>query len=211
MTINCQALRGQALAGLAVLGLALAAPGLQAQNLTPVEVVQETAGTLLDSIAQREEEYRASPELLRELVRNDLLPVLDTVYSARLILGRSGREASDEQIEAFAAAVSRQLTDRYADGLLEYRSREQMEVLPQRGELDERMTRVRTRVRLLNGSEIPVDYVFRLSAGQWKVFDVVVEGISYVTTYRNQIMPQVQESGIEAVTARLNQGQLTLQ
>ena len=182
-----------------------------AQNETPVQVVERTAGALLDSIAEREEEYRADPQLLRDLVRQDLLPVLDTVYSARLILGRAGRDASPEQVEAFADAVSHQLTDRYADGLLEYRNREQLEIMPQRGELDERMTRVRTRVRLLNGNHIPVDYVFRLSGGSWKVFDVIVEGISYVTTYRNQIMPQVQESGIDAVTARLNQGELKLQ
>lgn len=195
------------------LALLLWAIGLVAlaQNETPVQVVERTAGALLDSIAEREEEYRADPQLLRDLVRQDLLPVLDTVYSARLILGRAGRDASPEQVEAFADAVSNQLTDRYADGLLEYRNREQLEIMPQRGELDERMTRVRTRVRLLNGNHIPVDYVFRLSGGSWKVFDVIVEGISYVTTYRNQIMPQVQESGIDAVTARLNQGQLKLQ
>lgn len=199
------------LGGLALAGLLLAAAPLQAEAPTPVEVVQEVAGALLDSMAQREAEYRANPDLLRELVRNDLLPALDTVYSARLILGRAGREATSGQIEAFAEAVSRQLTDRYADGLLEYRNREQMEVMPQRGELDERMTRVRTRVRLQNGSQIPVDYVFRLSDGQWKVFDVVVEGISYVTTYRNQIMPQVESAGIDAVTARLNQGELKLE
>ena len=184
---------------------------VQARDETPVQVVERTAGALLDSISEREDEYRAKPQLLRDLVRQDLLPVLDTVYSARLILGRAGRDASPEQIEAFAEAVSNQLTDRYADGLLEYRNREQLEILPQRGELDERMTRVRTRVRLLNGNYVPVDYVFRLSDGNWKVFDVIVEGISYVTTYRSQIMPQVQESGIETVTARLNQGQLKLE
>lgn len=211
MNINGWSPCRKALVALALAGLLLASVPVHAQAPTPVEVVERIAGALLDSMAQREEEYRANPELLRELVRNDLLPSLDTVYSARLILGRAGREASSEQIEAFAAAVSRQLTDRYADGLLEYRNREQMEVMPQRGELDERMTRVRTRVRLLNGNQVPVDYVFRLSDGQWKVFDVVVEGISYVTTYRNQIMPQVQSSGIDAVTARLNQGELKLE
>lgn len=182
-----------------------------AVEYTPTQVVERTAGSLLDSIGEREQEYRANPALLRDLVREDLMPVLDTEYSARLILGRAGRGASNDQIAAFADAMSNQLADRYADGLLEYRNREQLEILPQRGELNERMTRVRTRVRLLNGTFIPVDYVFRRTEGEWKVFDVVVEGISYVTTYRNQIMPQVQEAGIEAVTERLSQGQLKLQ
>lgn len=178
---------------------------------TPSQIVERTAGSLLNSISEREQEYRAKPELLRELVRRDLIPVMDTQYSARLILGRAGRGASAEQVSAFAEAMSDQLTARYAEGLLEYRNREQLEIMPQRGELDDRMTRVRTRVRLLNGTHIPVDYVFRRNNGEWKVFDVIVEGISYVTTYRSQIMPQVQDAGIDAVTSRLNQGQLKLE
>ncbi len=95
--------------------------------------------------------------------------------------------------------------------MLEYRDREQIEVMPARGELDERMTRVRTRVRMESGRFIPVDYVFRKTDEGWKAFDVIVEGISYVTTYRNQIMPQVQELGLDEVTARLNRGDMQLQ
>jgi phospholipid transport system substrate-binding protein len=135
---------------------------------------------------------------------------MDVLYSARLILGRAGRGASDEQVQAFSDAMSGVLIERYASGMLEYRDREQLEVLPLRGELNERATRVRTRVRTLNGAHIPVDYMFRKTDAGWKAFDVIVEGISYVTTYRNQIQPQVQATGIEAVTQRLATGELEL-
>lgn len=190
-------------AALAVAPAALAQPG-------PEELVRQVAGDLLEAMDENGDLYRAEPQRLHELVRTDLLPVMDVTYSARLILGRAGRGATPEQVQAFADTMSEVLIDRYATGMVEYRNREMLEVLPVRGELNERATRVRTRVRTPNGTQIPVDYVFRKTDEGWKAFDVIVEGISYVTTYRNQIMPQVQELGIDAVTERLATGAIEL-
>lgn len=181
----------------------------QEQN-DPEAVVRQVAGDLLQKLNDNGEAYRADPALLHDLVRNDLLPVMDVEYSARLILGRAGRDATDAQIGAFADTMSEVLIERYASGMVEYRNPEQLEVLPLRGELNERATRVRTRIRTPNGAHVPVDYMFRRTPDGWKAFDVIVEGISYVTTYRNQVMPQVQADGIEAVTARLRSGELQL-
>jgi phospholipid transport system substrate-binding protein len=94
---------------------------------------------------------------------------------------------------------------------MRFRSREQLEVLPLRGDLNERATRVRTRVRLDTGGFAPVDYVFRNTDEGWKVFDVIIEGISYVSTYRSQIMPEVEANGLDAVIQRLASGDLVLQ
>jgi phospholipid transport system substrate-binding protein len=197
------------LALLTLLGtLLLAAPAVAQE--TPEDVVRRVAGDLLESLEQNKASYEADPAQLESLVRQDLLPALDVEYSARLILGRAGRSATPEQITAFADTMSEVLIERYATGMLEYEGRERMEILPQRGELNERATRVRTRVRTTNGAQVPVDYVFRKTDDGWKAFDVIVEGISYVTTYRNQIVPQVTESGIEAVTERLARGELKL-
>ena len=91
-----------------------------------------------------------------------------------------------------------------------FNSEVEVRVLPQRGDLNEKMTRVRSRVKLPKGGEAPVDYAFHMTADGWKAFDVIFEGISYVTTYRNQIMPDVQANGIDSVIARLNTGQIDL-
>lgn len=192
------------------LSLAISAQAAAAAQPLPEEVVRTVAGELLKKIGENKEEYRSDPVLLEQLVRTDLLPAMDVEYSARLILGRAGRGATEAQIKAFSDAMADVLIERYATGMLEYRNREQLEVLPFRGELNDRATRIRTRVRTLNGAQVPVDYMFRKTDSGWKAFDVIVEGISYVTTYRNQIMPQVQESGIEAVTLRLTAGELEL-
>lgn len=182
----------------------------QTDSDNPVSLIENITGKIFSDVTDNLEEYTENPEALKDLVRRDLMPMLDIEYSARLILGRAGRGLEKEKIEEFAASMSNLLIDRYAKGLLQFSSKIKLQVLPQRGELNEKLTRVKTRVTLPDGGEAPVDYAFRKTPDGWKAFDVVVEGISYVTTYRNQIMPEVQAMGIDSVIDRLNAGQLQL-
>jgi phospholipid transport system substrate-binding protein len=186
--------------------------GLVAQTHAddPVSLVEKTTGRIFANVAENLEEYTANPDALRTLVRTDLMPLLDIDYAARLVLGRAGRGLKKEKIDEFAECMSNLLINRYSKGLLYFSSEVQLRVLPQRGDLNEKLTRVRTRVLLPKGGEAPVDYAFHKTAEGWKAFDVIFEGISYVTTYRNQIMPDVQANGIDSVIARLGNGQLEL-
>jgi len=186
--------------------------GLFAQTRSddPVSLVEQTTGRIFADVAENLEEYTANPDALQTLVRNDLMPLLDVDYAARLVLGRAGRGLSSEKINEFTACMSNLLVNRYSKGLLYFSSEVKLQVLPQRGDLNEKLTRVRTRVTLPNGGAAPVDYAFHKTPQGWKAFDVIVEGISYVTTYRNQLMPDVQANGIDSVLARLGSGQLEL-
>jgi phospholipid transport system substrate-binding protein len=198
---------------LLILSLALLfSSGLSAQTQAddPVSLVERITGQIFTDVTENLEEYTANPEALEDLVRKDLMPLLDINYSARLILGRAGRGLTQEKIDEFAVSMTNLLIDRYSKGLLEFSSKIKLQVLPQRGDLNPKLTRVRTRVALPEGGEAPVDYVFHKTPEGWKAFDVVVEGISYVTTYRNQIMPEVQANGIDSVIKRLNTGQIQL-
>jgi len=176
----------------------------------PVTLVSDITGFMFSEVADNLEMYKTDHEALKTLVREDLMPLLDVTYSARLILGRAGKDVEKEKIEQFASLMSEMLVDRYSGGLLHFSSQIKLKVMPQRGELNERITRVRTRVTLPNGAEAPVDYAFRKTPNGWKAFDVIVEGISYITTYRNQIMPDVQTNGIDSVIKRLSKGELEL-
>jgi phospholipid transport system substrate-binding protein len=174
----------------------------------PIVIIEETTAGILGTLDAQRDEFTADPALLRDVVREDLLPLLDLDYSARLILGKAGRGVSPEQLDAFAQAMSNVLVNRYADGLLEFRSDDQVEVLPMKGKNTEKLTRVRTRIKLENGGYAPVDYAFRKTETGWKAFDVTVEGISYVMTFRNQISPRVQADGIDKVTEEILAGNI---
>ena len=176
----------------------------------PVSLMISTSNRIFSNLDENFEHYESDPDLLQTLVRTDLLPVLDISYSARLILGRAGRGVEKGKVDAFAMAMTDLLVSRYSAGLLQIRSKEPIMVLPQRGDLNEKLTRVRTRVKLPTGGEAPIDYAFHKTNDGWKAFDVIVEGISYVSTYRNQIMPEVQANGIDSVIERLTTGDLQL-
>lgn len=193
-------------AALTILLLAAVSPAVAADS-DPVSIIKNTTGELSNLLEERRETYRKNPEALKSDVKSVLLPTIDQIYSARLVLGRHGRGKSREQIEAFADALANQLLNRYATALLEYDLNDRVEILPLAGDNTERQTRVRTRVQLDNGERAPVDYVMRKTEDGWQVFDVIVEGISYVATFRSQIDQEVRQSSFEAMLERLQSGQ----
>lgn len=190
------------------LGALLLVGSTAAQASEPSQIVENTAGRILEQIDARRGEFEDDPEALKALVREELLPMMDQEYSARLILGKQGRSLPADKISAFADALSMILTDRYSSGLLRFRSRDQMQILPANANDNERVTRVRTRVKLENGGSAPVDYAFRKTEQGWRVFDVTVEGVSYILTFRNQLAPKVAAEGIDKVTADLRAGRI---
>ncbi|NNL94168.1 MAG: ABC transporter substrate-binding protein [Xanthomonadales bacterium] len=176
----------------------------------PSPLISATAGSIFEKINGRRDEIRDDPRIAEEIVRNDLLPLMDAVYSARLILGRDSRQVSPEQLQEFADAMNRQLISKYAAGLVEFRSKEQIEVLDMKGKINPRATKVKTRFKLESGGYALVDYMFRMTDEGWKVFDVVVEGISYIVSFQGQIRPEVKAVGLDAVINRLNSGELNV-
>lgn len=177
----------------------------------PVDVVRDTTDRLFSLIEENREQYEANPEGLEEAVREILVPKLDREYSGRLVLGRHSRGLESGQVTEFAEALSDLLIERYAEQLLEFKDREQLEIRPLSGEPDEKKTRIQTRVKLTTGQSVPVDYIMRKTDSGWQVFDVVVEGVSYVVTFRTQFNEELRENGFEDVMKRLREGEIEVE
>ena len=177
----------------------------------PAVIIEETTAHIMETLESRRDEFTENPGRLTEMVNQDMLPLIDVGYSAQLILGRAGRGLEPELLDDFANAMSEHLLTRYSEGLLRFEPGIHMEVLPMKGKNTEKLTRVRTRFQLDSGGYVPVDFAFRKTDLGWKTFDVTIEGISYVMTYRNQISPRVAEEGIEKVTADIRAGNIMLE
>lgn len=174
----------------------------------PVSVIEDSTNELAQLVEEKRETYRNEPQMLRTDIKAILLPTMDEIYSARLVLGRHGRGKERDQIKAFADALADQLLNRYANALLDYNLNDRVEILPLAGDNTERQTRVRTRVRLENGEHAPVDYIMRKTEQEgWRVFDVIVEGVSYVATFRSQMDQEIRQSSFEEMLERLQSGQ----
>jgi phospholipid transport system substrate-binding protein len=168
----------------------------------PSQLIESSANTLLSGIDKRRDEFRKDPTGLYELVANTLLPHFDTPYAAQLVLGKHWRNASVEQRKRFVEAFYQSLLYTYGDAMIDFTG-DRLKVFPTNvTPTDERAT-VRTEIKRSNGTKVPVSYSLRKVNGQWKAWDVVIEGISYVKSYREDYGAQVDKQGIDAVIQRL--------
>ena len=192
-------------------GLVLALPAAAAET-APAQVVQKIADDLANSIGAQREELKKDHEKLISEIDSILLPHFDIEYASLLVLGRNARAASPAQRSRFAKAFYNSIAHRYAEGLLNY-TRGNVRVLPFNGELNDKRTIVRTEVVLDDGKTVAVDYAFRkTSSGEWKAYDVIIEGISYITKYRNQVTAEIQASSLDSLITRLEtQGEKALE
>jgi phospholipid transport system substrate-binding protein len=186
-----------------LLALAFAVPALAAGEQAPQQIVQSIADQLGTAIQGRQAELHQHPDEVIKIIDDIVLPHFDMDYASLLVLGRHARDATPAQRVAFARAFYDALTRRYAEGLVAY-TRGSVKVLPAQGPLDRRRTIVRTQVLLTSGKNLSVDYAFRkTAAGEWKAYDVIIEGISYITNYRNQVDAEIQKEGIDGLIKRL--------
>jgi len=187
---------------LCVLGLVAVAPAF-AETASPNQVVQGIVDNLGKTMEARRAELQNNREALLKEIDQIVLPHFDIDYASILVLGQNARTASPEQRARFAHAMYNSITHRYAEGLLKY-TEGRVKVLPFEGELNDKRTLVRTQVVLDDSKTVPVDYAFRKTKdGDWKAYDVIIEGISYVTNYRNQVAAEIAKSGLDALTTRL--------
>lgn len=192
--------------GLAGPRLAAAAAAGTVDASSPAQLVNTAASTLLQALQAHREEYRRDPAKLRALVNQTLLPHFDTQLAARLVLGRYWRTATPDQRSRFITAFYNSLLNNYGSALLDLTA-DTMQVLPYRGQPDSRYTTVNTRVRKSDGSTVAVNYSLDKTPEGWKVWDVVVEGISYDKSFQTDFSEQLQHEGIEGVISRLQHGE----
>ena len=168
----------------------------------PNEVVEQAVGLLTDGLNGRRDELAADESELHSFIDGILLPRFDRVFAAGAVLGKHWRTASDAQKERFIDAFYLTLVKRYADGILEF-DMDRVEILPYKGDASKRTTVVKTTVRTDDGSKIPVHYTLVNREDQWRMFDVKIEGVSYVVNYRKELESEIRASSLDAVIARL--------
>ncbi len=180
--------------------------GAQVDASAPDKLVQTTAAAILKDLDAHRAEYRKDPGKVHELVDQVLLPHFDTEYSAHWVLGRHWAAASADQRQRFINAFYKSLLDNYGDALVDFTG-DRLKVLPYTGDPSAQIATVRTQIRKDDGSEVAVNYTLHRTDSGWKAWDVAVEGISYVKSFRDDFGAQIDQQGLDAVIARLESGE----
>jgi len=180
-----------------------AIPATEAPNtLGPQELVEDSAKRMLAELDAHRAMYAQDSAKLDSLVANVLLPHFDSDYAARLVLGQTWRTATAEQRKRFVDAFYHSLLSNYGNALLNFTA-DRFVILPYRGDPGETMATVRTEVKKSSGEKVPVNFSLRKTDGGWKAWDVVIEGISYVKSFRTDFSAEIQQKGLDEVIARL--------
>jgi len=175
---------------------------LHAFAAPPDELVTGAMQLLEQELTARKEVLVNDKSALYAFVDEVLRPRLNRKLAAQLVLGKHWRTASDSEKERFIEAFYATLLHRYADGILEF-DPSHFQVLPYHGDITRKRTTVKTKVRLDDGTVVPVNYSLVKGADGWRAFDVVIEGISYVRNYRAEIDSEIRSSSLAAVIDRL--------
>ena len=174
----------------------------QAEVVAPDVLVKNTAQDVIAIIKQDKDIQSGDQKKVLALVDAKILPNFDFTRMTQLAAGRYWRQATPEQKNALVSEFRTMLVRTYTKAFTQYKG-ETIDVKPAKFSPSDTETTVRTQLLKPGGQPTDVDYVMRKSDAGWKVFDVVIEGVSMVTSYRGTFSSQIEQSGIDSLIKSL--------
>ncbi len=178
-------------------------PVLALGQEAPDALVKRTTDEVLAIIKADKDMQSGNTSKVVQLAEAKVLPHFDFTRMARLAVGRNWAQATDAQKEAITKEFRTLLVRTYSTSLSQYRN-QTIEVKPTKVGPGDKEAVVKTAVIQQGGPPIPIDYSMeKTDAGEWKVYDVVIDGASLVTTYRGTFNDQIQKGGIDGLIKTL--------
>ena len=174
----------------------------EASSAMPDEIIKEAIDLLEEGLDGRRDELAADKDALYEFIDGILLPRFERKFAAMQVLGRHWKQASEKQRARFITAFYKTLVQRYAEGILEFEM-DRVQILPFKGDASGRYSTVKTNVSLDDGTRVPVHYDLVKTKDSWRMFNVKIEGVSYVKNYRTELDAEIKSSSLAAVIERL--------
>ncbi len=185
-----------------VLTLWLAASAASAQVLAPDALVKNISDEVIAIIKQDKDMQAGAQKKLESLVDAKVLPHFDFTRMTALALGRNWPKANAEQKKTLIREFRTLLVRTYSSALADYRN-QVIEFKPLRAAAADTDVTVRTQVRQTGAEPVGIDYSMEKTPDGWKVYDVVVGGVSLVTNYRETFNAEIRDGGIDGLIKSL--------
>lgn len=177
-------------------------PGVQAQQ-APDALVKSVTDEVLDIIRKDKDIKAGSTKRAIELVEQKVLPHFNFTRMTALAMGKDWRQASAAQQKELTEAFKELLVRTYSNALIAYKN-ETVDYRPFKMQSGDTDVTVRTQIHQAGARQpITLDYSLEKNGNSWKVYDVVVAGISLVTNYRDQFGQEVRNGGIDGLIASI--------
>jgi len=169
---------------------------------TPDAMVKRVSQEVLTIIKSDPKVQAGDQARIREVVETKLLPNFDFERLTALAMGRNWRQATPEQQKQLVEQFRTLLVRTYSGALTQYRD-QTMDYKPLRADANATEVTVRTEVVRQGQAPVPIDYSMAKGASGWKVYDVIVGGVSLVTNYRDEFNEQIKSGGIDGLIKTL--------
>lgn len=180
--------------------LCFSATGFAAEG--PDELVKRTAEDVLATVKSDKDIQAGDQEKIFALAEEKIVPNFNFDKVSRMVLGKNWTKATPEQKAAFQAEFRTLLIRTYASALSKYRD-QTIEYKPLRIANGSNVASVKTQILQPGGQPIAVDYTLEKQADTWKVYDIVIEGVSLVTNYRGQFAQEIRQNGMDSLIKKL--------
>lgn len=175
---------------------------------SPVPMLEQAANDIIATLKDNKSSLKSNPNIIYKAVEAHLLPNVDVIGMSRSVLGRQAwNKASPAERVQFSNAFTRLVIRTYSSPLAEY-SDESVQFLPLRGSLNSRFMRVNSVIVRSQGQNIPLSYSLVSKNGQWKIYDISVEGVSLLQSFRSQFAQALQNSSIHEVINQMKNKQI---
>jgi len=185
-----------------VLAAALIAPAALAQDTAPDTLVKGVTQEVLGVIKQDKDIQAGNQRKTIALVEEKVLPYFNFARMTALAMGPNWRKATPEQQKALIEQFRTLLVRTYSSALSSYRN-QVIDFKPLRAQAADADVLVRSEVKQPGGEAVSIDYSMEKTPSGWKVYDVVVGGVSLVTTYRDTFTNEVRNNGVDGLIKAL--------
>jgi phospholipid transport system substrate-binding protein len=191
---------------LVVIGVLFLGQSVSAAVSDPQALVIKTTEQVLAEIQTKKKELSANPAKIYPLVDEILLPRFDFTQISRLVLGDHWKTATAPEKKSFIKEFRELLVRTYATALLSY-SGQEIEYPPVKSAPNAKKVKIKTKVKNAGASAVPIDYSLYLSKSKkdWKVYDVTIDGVSLVSTYRTNFNSQIRRNKLAGLISDLKQ------
>ncbi len=177
---------------------------VQAQELGPEELVRKVTSDVLESIQSDKQLQAGDRKKMLALAEQKVLPHVDFEEAVKLAAGKSWQSATPEQRQRLASEFRSMLIRIYSTAIDTYRG-QTMKVLPLRMPPGATEVTVRNQYLRQGRPPVPVEYAMKKTPEGWKIYDIVIEGVSLVLTYRAEFEQVSRTAGIEGLIKRLQE------
>jgi len=174
---------------------------------SPVPMLENSSSQIITALKQNQSNLKSNHQIVYQAIQRYLLPHVDLTGMSRSVLGRQAWDrATSAEKQAFTQAFTKLVVRTYATPLAQY-SGETVRFLPIRGSLDTRFIRVNSVISRPNGQAIPLSYNLIAKQGEWKIYDLSVEGVSLLQSFRSQFGEMLQNSSMHDLIKQMNNTQ----